>query len=113
MLTAKKLLRILLCIQAFTMYNLTLTHKTDSSINIARLTTKIKEVVMFMHELAQDSEWSQDLENVYCAIQEDKNIIMRSQAESALTSVLNFLNKHRESFKNTQDFKMITCYIKD
>ena len=116
MLTAKKLLHILLCIQIFTVYNHTLTvikPNAQSSINVARLTTKIKEVVMFMHELAEDSDWSEDLEHVYCAIQENKNIVMRSHAESAMHSILSFLNKHRTSFKNTKDFHLVTNYIKD
>src|SRR3990170_3731360 len=75
MLTAKKLLHLLLYTQIITTYNYTIPAETDpqSIVNIAHLTTKVKDVVMFMRELADAKDWTEELNTVYLAIQQNKS----------------------------------------
>src|SRR3990172_7795551 len=115
MLTAKKLLHLLLCTQIITTYNYTIPAETDpqSIVNIAHLTTKVKDVVMFMRELADAKDWTEELNTVYLAIQQNKSIISRPHAQAAVNSVLTFLDKHEKSFKNQKDFVTISTYLKD
>src|SRR5690348_12488554 len=115
MLTAKKLLRILLCIQILTTYHYTvpITSGAQSTDNIARLTTKAKDIIMLMHEFAEEQDWTADLESMYRAIQQDRRIVARSQVDAAMNSVFLFLKKQQQFFKNKKEFDLVINYIKD
>jgi hypothetical protein len=114
-LIAKKLLRFLLCMQILITYNHTLPTASDpqSVINVAHLTAKIKDVVMFLYEITDPQDWTQELDTVYLAAQQNKNIVPRLHVQSAMNSALSLLSKYEKFFKNQKDFKAVATYLKD
>src|SRR5579871_1661211 len=103
----KKVLHIFLCMHVFTiMCTVAETHN-------AHLTTKIKDSVMLMHELADDHEWTNELESLYRTIQRNESTINSNDAKSAMNSIVDFLHKHKRSAKNSSDFTIVINHIKN
>ncbi len=115
MLPAKKLLRLILCIQIIMSYTPPLSAATEynSPLAVAHLTTKVKDAVMFMYDLAAEQDWTEELEQIYHAIQKNKKVVQRADAQAAVESVLNFLDSHAYAFADQKDFALITDYLKN
>jgi len=114
MITAKKLLRFLLCTQLLTMYNsiLPAQYEPQSIVDIAHLPTQLKTIIAFVHKISKPNDRTEELNIVYKAIQENKNIISRSIAHTAVRNVLTFLEHHKNYFEHKKDFTTVSKYLK-
>jgi hypothetical protein len=115
MITAKKLLRFLLCAQILTTCNYTLAGECEpqSILDIAHLTSKLKTIITFMYDIAEPKDRTEELDNAYKAIQQNQDIISRSTAQIATRNVLSFLEYHEDYFASKKDFTIISAYLKD
>src|SRR5207248_3873268 len=115
MITAKKLLRFLLCAQILTTCNYILPAECEpqSVLDIAHLTAKLKTIITFMYDIAEPKDRTEELNNVYKAIQQDKDVVSRSTAQIATRNVLSFLEYHEDYFESKKDFMIISTYLKD
>lgn len=102
---SKKVLHIFLCMHIFT-----LTH-TAGEIHNAHLTPKIKDCVMLMHELANEHDWTNELETVYRAIQRNDATINSHDAQAAMNHIIAFLDKYKRQAKDTHDFSIVIGHI--
>src|SRR5579863_886958 len=118
MLPAKKLLRFLFCMQIITAYSFAFSapsapSEPQSVIDMAHLTTNLKAIIAFMYEVADPKDCTEELNNVYSAIQQNKSIISHSNAQVAVRNVLTFLKYHENVFESKNDFTVISTYLKD
>lgn len=115
MLPAKKLLRFLLCMQIITAYSpaFSASSEPQSVVDMAHITTNLKAIIAFMYEVADPKDCTDELNNVYSAIQQNKSIISHSNAHVAVRNVLTFLKYHENVFESKNDFTVISTYLKD
>lgn len=113
MLRARNMLRLLLCAHIITMCNYTIPIENDpqSIVDIAHLPAKLKSIITFMYEIIDPSERTNDLNNIYQAIQENKNIISRTIIEKVAHHLSRFIKEHESFFTNKDDFNIISAYI--
>ena len=110
MLMAKKLLRLLLCANILITYNHTHPQECDpqSLLDIAHIPTKLKACIEFAYEMGEDEDCTSALKKTYNALQDNKKIISRANAQAATLDALDFLEYHEESFHNKNHF-LIFC----
>src|SRR5437763_9121332 len=115
MITAKKMLHFFLYAQILITYNsiFPAEYEPQSVVDIAHLPAKLKTIITFVYGVCKPKDRTQELNNVYKAIQENKNIISHSIVHMAARNALTFLESHEDYFANKEDFMTITMYLKN
>ena len=113
MLATKKLLQFILCAQITTGYNSTFATecKPQSVIDIAHLSKKLKAIITFVYDIADPEYHTEEFNNTYNAIQENKNIISHTTAYQATRNALDFLESHQDYFTHHDDLLTISTYL--
>src|SRR4030095_12582153 len=113
MLMAKKLLRLLLCVNILVTHNYIYPEECDpqSILDIAHISTKLKACIELTYDMAQDEDCTAALDTVYDAIANNKKIISRASAQAAARDALDFLEYHAESFVSPDQFLIISTYL--
>src|SRR6266404_3990997 len=114
MLPKKKLLRFLLCAQLITTYSYTFTSSCDpqSVIDLAHISDKLKAIISFVYDAMQPEERTNDLKDIYHAIQENKSILSRAITEKVMLDIIEFIEDHKNCFVHANDFDIISSYVK-
>src|SRR5688500_11378429 len=113
MSTVKKLLRIFLCAQILIAHNYTLPVESDppSVIDIALLPIKIKTLITYIYDINDSEDLTEELHDVYIAIQKNQKIVSHAMAKTVAQDLLNFLHDYKEYFENENDYNHVISYL--